>query len=250
LSRKSLAAAIEIERIYPFIPNCLASREECFFFAPLFSSCSIRHLQNNLYPVSITRIIMVGDDFVYNEDKLSGNAPLPIEHVEGSACCNVISFFIMGIGLCFSIVVLQLSFMAVGIFAMIPIEEWAGSYNLIVQIIVGIPLFLIFILVLSIIFYIIGFINRFGVERISKMKQPRNRKWIVLTGLIVYVIGLILIQTIFGFTMNVEHPESYWLGLGSIAVTNAIEWLCFFLVGSIGYFVAIKLSVFRNKTQV
>jgi hypothetical protein len=129
---------------------------------------------------------------------------------------------------------------------MIPIEQWVEGYSIVFQIAVEIPLFVIFILLFPISFYIVGYINRFGVERISKTKQPNNRKWTILSGFIVYSIGWILIYNILGTTMMVEQPESYWIGILSFALINSIEWFCLFLVGVVGYIVALKLPIFRN----
>ena len=228
----------------------LVSEDECLpLFALLLSFISLVRFVNNLYVGEVPGLIMVGDALRSEENELSETEPTLIEDEEETpTCCNIILIFGVGLGLGLTILVLSLGFIGLGLFVLIPIEQWAEGYDIIIQIFVELPMILILILVLPTIFYIVGTINRFGVQLVSKKRLPRNRKWTVLSGLIVYTLGWILISQIFGFTMNIEHPESYWLGIGSLAITNAIEWLCLLVVGAIGYLVAIKLPLFQDKT--
>lgn len=192
---------------------------------------------------------MTGDDLMSGKNSSLEVVPNHTEdEAVSSTCCNL--FFLITLGLVLGIIILLLflGFLFLGLFVMIPIEHWSENYSIMIQILVEIPLVIVFILIFPVSFYIIGVINRFRVEQISKARQPNNRRWTLLSGFIVYVIGMLLINGIIGFTMQIEHPESYWIGIVSHAVTDLIGWFCFFLVGIAGYLVAIKPPLFRDTT--
>ena len=191
---------------------------------------------------------MTGDSDTLENEYTSDDIPIHSgDEEETPACCNLFFILFLGLGIAITIVVLFLGFLVLGNYALIPIEHWAEGFDIVILILVEIPLVSVFVLYCLIGSYIIGCINRFGVERISKIDLPHNRKWIILHGFIVTLTGLILVSIFFGFTMMIEPPESYWIGLASYTIIHAIEWFCFVLVGLVGYLVAVKLPVFRDK---
>ena len=191
---------------------------------------------------------MTGDSDTLENEYTSDDIPIHSGHEEDTpACCNVFFILFLGLGIAITIVVLLLGFLVLGNYALIPIENWAEGFDIVILIVVEIPLIMIFVLYWLIGSYIVGNINRYGVSRISKTDLPNNRKWIILHGFIVTLVGYILVYIFFGFTMTIETPESYWVGILSLAISNGIEGICLILMGLVGYLVATKLPVFRDS---
>lgn len=185
---------------------------------------------------------MAGSSFSLDKGESSDDIPIHsgVEE-ETPTCSKLISIFGLGLALTLAMSVLFLGFIVLYLNVLIPIGHWPEGPS--------IPWVILLVLSLLVVSYVIGIINRFGVERISKTNLPRNRKWIFLHGFIVTLIGWILIYNLLGFFQMIEPPESYWIGLVSLMISNGIQWSCLLLVGLVGYLVAVKLPVFRNKSH-
>ena len=166
---------------------------------------------------------MAGSSFSVNKDESSGDIPIHSKDEEETpTCCSLVSFFGLGLVLTFTIALLILGFAVLGQYVLIPIGQWAIGSGIVTLTVVGISVVTVLVLCFLVVFYIVGIINRFGVERISKTDLPKNRKWIILHGFIVTLIWLILIYNLFGLSQMIEFPESYWIGLVTLTISNAI----------------------------
>jgi len=191
---------------------------------------------------------MSGESFSSDVDYASSDPPeYPGDEEDTPTCCNVVFLFFLGLGLTLCILVAFLGITALGTFVLIPIEQWSESLPLPTYVIIEILLFVPFVASFAFGSYVIGIVNRFGVQHISKSDLPKNRKWTIFHGFLILMVGWILTYNVFSFTMSIERSDSYWLALGGLALTNAIEWLCMTLTGLIGYVVATKSPLFRNN---
>ena len=104
---------------------------------------------------------------------------------------------------------------------------------------------------------VIGYVNRSIVGRDTKVTLPRNHKWLVLQGLIIYVVTMMLFIPYFEFLASVQSSLRPWsetfpgtMGDGFIVLILAALLNAFSLtLGLFGYLIAFKLPLFRNSYQ-
>ncbi|MGY5872884.1 MAG: hypothetical protein RTV72_11605 [Candidatus Thorarchaeota archaeon] len=139
-----------------------------------------------------------------------------------------------------------------------PIELWIEGQNSTIVIIGTISI--ISIISISSLPSIIatGYVNRFLVHVLTKKKLPRNRKWLILQGLIVYVISMLLFMYFTEYLVSLRSTLTPWSETfpGSTGdfyvemIISSLRWVFRFPVGLAGYLVAAKLPIFHDKPVV
>ena len=193
---------------------------------------------------------MTGERFSSDEGYTSDDIPIQSgDEEEDPACCNWVYMLFLGTVLLILILVFFWGLIILGEYVLIPIENWAEGNGLALLIIVEISLGIILGLCFLCISYIVGIINRFGIKHISGTDMPTNRKWSISHGFILTMVGWFVLNTFYRLSEMIVRPESYWLAILAEALSNAIFWSGFVIIGLVGYLVATKSPFFKDTNE-
>jgi len=147
--------------------------------------------------------------------------------------------------------------LSLGDLVLIPIELQIQGQNAVIMLL-G---YIIIVTLLAIIsipsIVVIGFINRSVVGNHSKGSIPRNRKWLILQGLILYVVTMLWFIPYLEFLVSLQTSLIPWsetfpgtMGDGFVVIIISVLRYAFIIpTGLFGYLVAFKLPLFRNDSH-